>query len=94
MTATVPIKRIASVLPLYRNPSEPLPMTQRLASGVAGASLLVSGVRRGGLLGVVMAAAGADLVYRGCRGGGHVSEMIHLPERKTAPGPSAQQAAA
>lgn len=40
----------------------------RIASGAAGASLIVAGVRRRGVSGVFMALSGADLVYHAVRG--------------------------
>lgn len=90
---SIPLTRLGGVIALYRN-SGPLPAGERFASGVAGMSLLFSGVRRGGLLGVVMAAAGADLVYRGIHGGGHVYEMIQVNPRKLLPESVAEKVAA
>lgn len=88
-----PITALAAVVPHYRN-SGPLPTRQRLASGVAGVSLLFSGLRRGGLLGVMMAAAGADLVYRGIHGEGHIYELIQRPAKRLLPEAVADNATA
>jgi|GEM_PF-3616849 len=70
-----PIASLAAVIPHYRNPG-PLAAKDRFVSGIAGASLLISGWRRGGLGGFVLAAVGADLLYRGFHGGGHVYQLV------------------
>ena len=90
---TKPIASLAAVASLYRHKG-PLPFQHRLASGVAGISLVFSGLRRGGFLGVVMAVAGADLVYRGVHGDGHICELIHAPSAKRLPEPVAGSARA
>jgi len=86
---SLPITRLASLIPLFRG-SGPLPANQRLASGVAGVSLLASGFKRGGLLGVMMAAAGADLVYRGIVGEGHIYHLALDHNAKLLPEAAAQ----
>ncbi len=86
----VPIVRVLGLIRSYRS-AGPLARQDRLASGVAGISLVVSGLRRGGLFGVAMAAVGADLVYRGVRGEGHIYELIHAPEAKMLAAPVPQR---
>ncbi len=87
---SLPITKFAAVIPHYRNPG-PLPATERLASGVAGASLFISGWKRGGFTGLLLAAAGADLLYRGLRGSGHVYEMIPRGKRRLLASAKSQQ---
>lgn len=81
---SLPITRLAAIVPLYRA-EEPLRYKQRLTSAVAGASLVFTGLRRGGFFGVVLAVAGADLVYRGVCGEGHVYNLIKAPNVKLLP---------
>lgn len=76
-----PIAGLAAVIPHYRNPG-PLPARERFASGIAGASLFLSGWRRGGLGGLALALVGADLLYRGFHGGGHIYDLVSAPKRK------------
>ncbi len=90
---SLPITRLAGIAALYRN-SGPLPAKQRIASGVAGVSLLASGLKRGGFLGVLMAAAGADLVYRGIVGEGHIYELALGDKPKLLPEAVTPRAAA
>src|SRR5467141_2454373 len=45
---------------------------ERLASGTGGGALMLLGLRRGGLLGMTLAAAGGSLVYRGATGHCHL----------------------
>ena len=90
---SIPIARLAAIVPLYRH-AGPLPFKERLAAGVAGTSLFFSGLRRGGFFGIVLAVAGADLIYRGVRGHGHVYELIHTPKRKLLRGSTHEEVAA
>lgn len=46
--------------------------SKRVACGAGGAMLIVSGIRRQGIAGAILAVAGSDMLYHGIRGEGHL----------------------